>query len=238
MIALITPTGGRQRQFELCAKWMLSQDYKGEVLWVIVDDVVPITSHIVQKSFRENWVIEKVFPEPKWRPGQNTQARNLQAGLDVVKDYGEAISAVFIIEDDDYYTSTYLTQMLLRLHGYLACGEVRTIYVNVKTFLLRKYRNTQHSSLFQTAFVPDLIPIFEDCLIQQKTFIDIIFWRRLETQKNLFISEKPLSIGIKGLDGRPGIGQGHLLRHVTKESIMAGIVQLKQLIGMDYLNYL
>lgn len=44
MIVLITPTGARKNQFELCMRWMLRQTYQGNVVWIIVDDPVPVTA--------------------------------------------------------------------------------------------------------------------------------------------------------------------------------------------------
>jgi hypothetical protein len=239
MIALITPTGGRPKQLGLCAEYMARQDYDGEILWIIVDDCEPITTNLVDSKFKVNWTIKMIYPEPKWKRGQNTQARNLQVGIDVVKQYGDTISAVFIIEDDDYYTNTYLTQMLANLSGFLACGEVQTIYVNIRNFFIRKNKNKKHSSLFQTAFVPELLPIFENVIKTSPRFIDTIFWRQIQQSRiNLFTSEKPLSIGLKGIEGRPGIGMGHNYFPVKKEDSLVGMMALKNLIGIDYLNYL
>jgi len=49
MIALITPTGARPKQIRLCAEWMKRQTYNGSVLWIVVDDAIPITVDLIQK---------------------------------------------------------------------------------------------------------------------------------------------------------------------------------------------
>ena len=77
MIALITPTGSRADQFKLCTMFMERQTYKGEVTWIIVDDAYPSTTDRVDKGFKDNWTIIKVYPTPIWQ-GQNTQSRNMQ----------------------------------------------------------------------------------------------------------------------------------------------------------------
>ena len=235
MIALLTPTGGRLKQMELCAKFMKQQDYEGEVLWVLV--VIPVTVYYIKKSFRENWTIVKVYPEPAWSTGQNTQARNLLVGIKEIKKYLE-IKAVFIIEDDDYYSPRYLRIMLSKLKGYDIAGEMYTIYYNP---ILRGYMrniNGYHASLFQIAFVPELLPIFEMVCATRVRFIDMDFFRTLLSQKkkiNLF-NNMDLAIGIKGLPGRPGIGMGH--KRVNNRLIAdPELVKFKKFLGEDWIYY-
>lgn len=242
MIALITPTGYRSKQIDLCAKWMRRQTYQGDVLWVIVDDVIPSTTDFILPDFKKNWEIKKVYPRPAWVFGDNTQSRNIQAGLDVVKQYPE-VKSIYIIEDDDYYFPTYLEEMEKKLVGVFAAAEINTIYFNVNTISPIYNKNTTHGSLFQTAFKPALIPILEYILyIPINRFIDMQFWSKLQFIKtNLFKAEKVLSIGIKGLPGRPGIGMGHIQERInipTGDIKAEKIKALKALIGLDYLLYL
>lgn len=228
MIALITPTGGRPIQFELCTKWMQNQTYKGKVLWIIVDDCSPVTSD--QVPDRDNWTIVKIHPTLVWSLGQNTQARNIAAGIKVLKDFKD-IEAIFIIEDDDYYRPIYLNRMMANFSNYSLIGERNTIYYNV---LYRRYvtnPNTQHASLFQTAFKPELLSLFEECLPNK--FIDSVIWQRA-TNKYLFY-ENDLAVGIKGLPGREGIGAGHIKAFVMRDD--RDLIYLRSLIGTDANNY-
>jgi len=205
MIVLLTPTGGRPRQFELCQKWMAAQTYKGRVLWIVVDDCLPRTSEI-KEAFPDTWTIVHKYPFPVWRLGGNTQSRNLREGLRVIKALPqEDIEGIFIIEDDDYYRPQYLEKMRALLPGYEAVGEMCTVYYNVTTRRWKKHQNTRHSSLFQTAFVLSALKVFEESL--DFKFIDIAFFKRLNCVY-LFDNEN-LSIGIKGMPGRAGIGKGH-----------------------------
>jgi hypothetical protein len=207
MIALITATGGRSIQFNLCSIFMKRQNYTGEVAWIIVDDCLPITTNFVQTDFRENWTILKTYPVPSWSPGQNTQARNLSVGLNLLlKTFKlEEIEAIFIIEDDDYYKNIYLESMISRLNGFIAAGEIQTLYYNVAYRQFCGNTNVGHSSLFQTALKIEAIPILEQAFTDK--FIDMKFWTLIQN-KNLF-KDGNLSIGIKGLPGRFGIGIGH-----------------------------
>jgi hypothetical protein len=207
MIALITPTGNRPVQFNLCSMFMQRQTYQGKVVWIIVDDCIPITSNIVQENFRGNWTIIKIFPTPPWNQNVNTQARNLAAGFNMLlsRYKKEEIEAIFIIEDDDYYRASYIENMIPRLNGFIAAGEIQTIYYNVAYRQFCTNTNYGHSSLFQTVLKVDAIPILEQAFTDK--FIDLKFWTLVQN-KNLF-KAGDLSIGIKGIPGRYGIGIGH-----------------------------
>lgn len=232
MIALITPTGVRQEQFKLCAAWMLRQDYKDPVTWFIVDDGAAVTTDNVQPDFRDNWNIVKIYPKPSWF-GQNTQGRNILAGIEALKssEYFKDITTVFIIEDDDYYKANYLTEMVNRMANFSLIGETNTIYYNVKFRQYCDNNNRQHSSLFQTAFSVDIIPLVLTCLNHK--FIDAELWAKCQN-KYLFHAGM-LSLGIKGMAGRGGIGAGHG-RGMAFLNDSAG-QYLNQIIGEDARRY-
>ena len=240
MIALITPTGGRPKQIELCAKWMEQQTYKGTVLWVLVDDCMPNTTAFITEDFKPNWHIVKVRPKPYWEYGQNTQARNLLEGIKIIKKYTD-VTSVFIIEDDDYYTPSYLSVMVEKLKGFDAAAQVNTIYYNVETHIAHNNKNMEHGSLFQTAFNIEILPIFELSIKDNYRFIDIVFWKKLKHRKiNLFEDVVNHSVGIKGMPGREGIGIGHRMTTIKKgieRSKLAILIEFKKLIGTDYLYY-
>ncbi len=207
MICLITPTGGRPAQFKLCSIFMHRQTYTGKVTWVIIDDCLPVTTDIVQPTFRENWTIVKIHPSPPWNVNLNTQARNLSVGINyILKTYKyEEIEAIFIIEDDDYYKSIYLENMMHRINGFFAAGEIQTLYYNVIYRQFCTNTNVGHSSLFQTVFKVEAIPALEKAFTDK--FIDMKFWTHVQN-KNLFKADN-YAIGMKGLPGRYGIGIGH-----------------------------
>lgn len=231
MLALITPTGGRSKQFELCCTWMRKQTYTGRVLWIVVDDCPPFTTETIS-GFPDNWTIIKKYPYPYWKQGGNTQGRNLKVGIDIAKKFPkDQIEGIFIIEDDDYYSAEYLEKMVEKLKGFDATGEAFTIYYHVG---IKKYhisKNNLHASLFQTAFSFDMIPEFEKCYGEK--YIDIKFFKNIKNV-NLF-SQENLAIGIKGIIGRAGIGGGH--REQMYRNPDKSLEKLKELIGNDYLYY-
>lgn len=205
MIALITPTGGRPIQFKFCQHFMKNQTYKGEVVWVIVDDCWPVSTDLVKEDFKDNWTIIKVYPKPVWRAGWNTQGRNIKAGIDALINHTKELEAIFIIEDDDCYKTVYIEKMIKYLMGYSSAGEKNSVYYNVFFGGYVINDNTKHSSLFQTVITMDSLPWFEQCLGQK--FIDFVFFSKAENV-NLFNAGN-LAIGMKGLPGRYGIGAGH-----------------------------
>jgi hypothetical protein len=237
MIALITPTGARAKQIRLCTEFMRKQDYEGDVLWIVIDDALPYTTTKVSVS-KDNWNVVKIYPTEKWVVGKNTQAQNLRAGIDELKRHAP-VEAIFIIEDDDYYPSRYLRVMMEKLEGYAIAGEIPTVYYNVVRRAWRYMKNYKHSSLFQTAFRPVLLPLFEKaCSIRGLKFIDLNFFLDVSKEKkykiNLFSGEN-LAIGIKGQPGRGGIGVGHDM-HLRLQPD-PDWSQLKKFIGNDYMFY-
>ena len=231
MIALITPTGARPNQFNICEKVMKAQTYPGKVVWIIVDDYEPRSTDNIKEDFREGWTIHKVYPRPLWQLGLNTQGRNISVGINTLLTnyYEDEIEAIFIIEDDDYYRPIYLEEMTKRLNGFLCAGETNTIYYNV----LFRYHvvnpNVTHASLFQVVFIPEAVSIFRMSLGDK--FIDARFFQILDRSRVNLFHAGTLAVGIKGMGGRPGIGAGHR-KMITRHNRDHNLVYLQNLIGI------
>lgn len=191
-VSVITPTGGRPEALALLARMMARQTYRGALQWIVVDDVNP-ASPVPPGA-------EVIRPEPRWQTGQNTQARNLLAGLEAAK--GEYL---FIMEDDDWYAPDYIRVMILNLEHAGMVGEGRARYYHVGRRLWRRNINTQHASLCQTALRRELVERLAGLCRQPRPFIDIDLWK----QGDGVITRSDFVVGIKGLPGRPGIGEGH-----------------------------
>jgi hypothetical protein len=239
MIALITPTGGRPKQMRFCAEWMKRQTYTGDVLWVIVDDCRPVTINFIKNDFRSNWEIVKLYPTPVWSEGQNTQSRNLYTAITFIKKQ-KNITDIFIIEDDDYYVPEYIEVMLNKVDGFDAAAQANTIYFNINNFVTYKNHNTRHGSLFQTVFSYSMLPLFEQAVQTNAKFIDMSFWKIMERENkklNVFVDEAVYAIGMKGMNGRSGIGVGHTMAGPKHTNRLKALLDLKKLIGTDYLYY-
>lgn len=196
---IITATGARPAAFSLCEKWMAAQDYQKPVRWVIVDDGItpqPITFK------REGWEIILVRPSPFWKPGDNTQARNLLKGLDACDEK----DLIVFIEDDDHYHPSWLSRVARESGRAEVVGENRARYYNFKTKTARQLSNLSHSSLCSTAIRGSAIKTFRKVCTPGVKFIDMNLWRQASSK---YLFPGTMVTGIKGLPGREGIGMGH-----------------------------
>lgn len=178
---------------------MLAQNYTGQVRWVIVDDgneMQPITFK------RDNWVLDIIRPKHRWKEGLNTQADNLLAGLEVIDNDARLV----IIEDDDMYAHDWLKVVDKHLDSAELVGEMLARYYNISTKMARQLSNTKHASLCSTAMRGNAIETFRSVCIPQTKFIDINLWNK-HKNKVLFTGNRVT--GIKGFEGRAGIGMGH-----------------------------
>lgn len=178
---------------------MSAQTYSGAVRWVVVDDgeeAQPMTFH------REGWEVVMIRPTPFWQPGQNTQARNLLAGLDAIGSDERLV----IIEDDDWYAPDWLSTVSAKLEQSELVGESQARYYNIALRRGRQLSNNAHASLCSTAMRGDALSVFRSVCYRSQKFIDLDLWRRARS-RHLFGGHRV--VGIKGLPGRGGIGMGH-----------------------------
>lgn len=199
MLTLLTATGGRPSAFALLEKMMLAQTYAGPVRWIIVDDVHPAQPITFE---REGWELDVIYPDPLWKPGDNTQARNLLAGLEVVP----ADAKLVVVEDDDFYSPDWLETVDKWLERAELVGECEARYYNVATKQGRKLHNRNHASLCSTAMRGNAIKTFRAVCKTAVKFIDIELWR--QTRSRMLFTGSRVT-GIKGMPGRGGIGMGH-----------------------------
>lgn len=198
MLTLLTPTGARPEAWAICERLMARQDYAGPVRWVIVDDG-PVAQPVAFQ--RAGWALEVVRPQPYWQAGQNTQARNLTAGLSVIPDDARVV----VVEDDDWYSPEYLSDVAKWLDRHPLVGESHARYYNVATGRGQQLNNARHASLCSTAMRDEGVRAFRKAVAAAERFIDMRLWRlcpgRLYRTRHV--------VGIKGLPGRGGIGCGH-----------------------------
>ena len=199
MLTLLIATGCRPQAWAISEKLLARQTYGGPARLVIVDDgsePQPVTLQ------RASWSVEVVRPRPYWESGQNTQARNLAAGLEWI----DADERVVIWEDDDYYAPGYLADVAKWLARHELVGESHARYFNVATGRGKAMHNTRHASLCSTAMRGIGLRAFRKAVAQADKFIDMTLWRSCPGR--LFRTQHV--VGIKGLPGRDGIGCGHM----------------------------
>lgn len=206
-ISVITPTGGRPLAFKLCELWMSRQTRQPDQ-WIVVDDY-PVTTECTMGQT----VIRR---EPFWTPeGGITLQKNLIEGLKAVTG-----DIVIIIEDDDWYHPEYIKTVAQKFEQLIPYEEDKfphmvggaiAMYYNINNYSYIIYNNIHHASLCQTAFSSKLIPqvnIIANYFIKER-WLDGRIWQYAKCNKLTYLSKIPPTIGIKGLPGRPGAGEGH-----------------------------
>jgi hypothetical protein len=203
MLTLITPTGARPQAFAICEILMRRQSYAGAVHWIVIDDGPEPTPLSKLKS---GWTREIVRPLPFWALGQNTQGRNLLAGIDAAEMHsGDALRLV-VIEDDDYYHPAWLETIAGELDRAELVGEVPARYYNVKWCRYDTLRNDEHASLRCSAMRGGALATFRNVLATPHIYYDIRLWLAHDDKKTF---SSRLTVGMKGLPGREGIALGH-----------------------------
>lgn len=222
MIKLLTTTGGRPEAWELCKRWVRNQTVKADA-WIIVDDCAEMSD-----MSGIDLPVMLVRPQPFWQPGQNTQARNLLAALESVTPN----DTIIIIEDDDYYAPTWVQSVIEWSKRFELVGERNALYYHVVHRQYRSCGNMSHASLCATAMRGSALNVFKRECQKNHKFIDIHLWRNFRGSKKLF--DTKMTVGIKGLPGRAGIGCGHQMNGKPDPD---GVL-LKKRIGEDASAYL
>lgn len=231
-VTLITPTRDRPEAFALCERWISRQTVR-PFQWIVVDDGdVPINPTMGQDYVRRE-PSEKV----------NTLPENLLAALPLVKG-----RVVVMVEDDEWYAPDYVERMARGLAQAPLGGERHARYYHVGDRAWREKlpNQRQHCSLCRTGFSADLIPrMVEACEVSKllgDPFVDMRFWGvnpgcsgPVPSSVNVSI-DRPLSIGIKGLPGRGGLGSAHRPGSLPKKDPTGA--KLVEWIGEDAQFYL
>lgn len=213
-VTLISPTRDRPEAFSLCVKWMMRQTFSGSVHWLIVDDgdtpVDPIKSGLNQMPHR--WEVERIRREPS--KAVCTLQDNLLEAIPRIKSH-----KVLIIEDDENYVPAYVRTVSGLLEDADLAGEKNARYYNVTSRRWWCPNNQRHASLCRTglraSLLPHLIQACELSKLGKDVFVDLRLWgveKGLQLPKDVRTTLLPggsLSVGIKGMPGRGGLGKSH-----------------------------
>jgi hypothetical protein len=205
MITLITPTRDRPEAFALCEKYVARQTYKGPLQWIVVDDGdVPAKTTMGQTYLRR-----PVSGSP------NTLAPNL---LEAIKHIDPSTEAVFFIEDDDWYSPGYIDGLLPHLKGREIVGLGCHRYYNVSTRRWKIFSNSIYAGLCVTAIAPSMLGwLTQSCkgaIEDNDPWVDLRLWcanpKYPQRNHNSYVLPNyGLSVGIKRMPGRTGLGSGH-----------------------------
>lgn len=227
-VTAITCTGSRTQAFQLCRQYMARQTRKPDQ-WIVVHDSVDVTPELQEASAAE---FELYAGPVRWQEGYNTHRSNMDEALKHVRG-----DVIVIFEDDDWYAPTYIEEMLKVLGNKLIAGEAYAKYYNVGLPGFKTMQNMFHSSLAQTVIHRDLLPELYRAVHSGQLYFDIHLWE--EAFRNniprMLVSNKNISVGMKGLPGRHGIGAGHRAEGYKSD---IDLNKLTEWIGEDVKNYL
>jgi len=219
---VITLTGDRQVPFKLCKKWVLRQTLLPSQ-WLVVDDGKrPLSwSQWAGADYHRR--------KPHKRDPSHTIRLNMLEALKYVK-----YDRVIIMEDDDWYHPKYCETLFGLLNEHDLVGETGGYYYYWPMSRIVHVTSDKHAALFKTGFNKTLYPVIKNiCQTIRGPLIDMALWRKQELGTRLLIPENPpLSIGMKGLLGRPGTTSGW---KETREGYQVdeNNIRLRTLIGDD-----
>jgi hypothetical protein len=198
-VILITATGGRPECTALLAEYVARQTYAGPRLWLVADDCDPPTPVPgADRIIRPPW---------RWRPGQNTYGQNLRLLLEEARR--APMDRLLILEDDEWYGPDYVQTMSAALNDWPLVGEFAPRYYCVRTRTWRIHdqrRHKKHSCLARTGLRRGrLWDKLAQTTVTAPTFYDRPLWAG-ESGK---LIRKRMSVGMKGMPGRAGLGEGH-----------------------------
>lgn len=226
MITLLTCTGARPEQWEYCKDYVASQTYANDIRWIIVDDGEVASS---LRGIPRRIGCEVIRPRPFWKAGENSQRRNMLAGLDTIS----RDEKVVIWEDDDWYAPQYLETLAPLLDRYDLVGEAPAHYYSIPLARYACLNNLRHACLRASAGTRTGVDSLKNCFEQLDVkFHDLHWWHSHRGSRHLFRSK--LTIGLKGLPGRGGVCAQHEYMNGAPDNDGS---MLRQWIGDDAERY-
>ena len=216
-ICAITCTGDRPIPFSLSERWMRAQTIQPD-LWIIVDDG-KIPSQIPDLPY-----VRYIRRERKSTDPIHTMILNLEEAMKYISR-----DKIFIWEDDEYYAPKYLENLSQKLDRYEVVGIGKSKYYYLPGLTYYQHPNMRHASLAQTGFRESFLTEL-NAMMKGDCFLDLRIWNKINPgEVSLSLTEignleyvskngrgyifddrdQNLYVGMKGLEGRIGIGAGH-----------------------------
>lgn len=234
-LIVVTPTRDRPEAFAIARRWMGRQTLATKdppvFEWFIADDGDQPCVGLNQVAGLGQQLLEPGAPPGPPRVIRATYYRhaprkavctlhdNLEDFvtwlLEERKDFNGWLA---IWEDDEYYSADYLETMLLaaKANGPGLVGIADAHYWHVQSRGWHHGGSHVHSSLCRTFlhrhYLGLLRQAIQESRAERSVFIDLKLWAAAKAAKvptTLLEGAWRLSIGIKGLPGRGGLGKGH-----------------------------
>lgn len=195
---VVTLTGDRHLPFKMCREFVLRQTLLPSQ-WLIVDDGY---SKMRWSQYAGAHYVKRIR---RRREPDHTIKLNMLEALKHVK-----YDKVVIMEDDDWYSPNYCSEMFEALDEVDLAGESGAVYCYWPLSKVVRIESDEHAALFKTAFTRECFELVTDiCKTTKGPLIDVPLWKKFEGSK--FLSQQgrpPLAVGMKGLPGRAGTTSG------------------------------
>lgn len=170
---LITTTSGRPKAFERLAKYVSQQTFDYHQ-WLIVTD---------------DWEDYK-FPKDKRvkvvkRDGSEDTLPSLNHNLLTALEHVGDHDRIAIMEDDDWYHSSYLYEINRLLDKGDLAGFNEDAYYYVLSRRAKRWHNQDHASLAATAFKASVVPLVQEVCRKGDVFVDGLVWKQWKGTKIL-----------------------------------------------------
>jgi len=207
-ITVITCTADRPRAFELCERWgartieHFLESGGVDVQWIVADGG---KNKVTCTKGQEHVLVLH----------QENLTLNILANMTAALAHARYEVAAFI-EDDDWYAPDYLWWLSAMLTDDIdLVGEGFVRYYQLKLAAYFQHNNKQHASLSSTILGPRALDAFRVYLPRARNaYFDMQLWTMKLRGKIIapaisLAKAKTHVVGIKGMPGRRGVGQGH-----------------------------
>lgn len=171
-------------------------------------------------NFRTDQMILHIDWKPPYNNSKPDLVQRIYEGVGSAQDHG--IDFVFIVENDDFYPSEYLSKMG-DPEGFDFIGCEHSYYYNLRNLTWQRFDHAHRSSLFNTGFRISAMDGFswERLIRTNEVFLDIEIWKwaRKRNRRKVKFVESTGSIGIKHGIGLCG-GKGHRMEMLNKDPDM------------------
>lgn len=196
-VTLLTPTGYRPEAFALCEYWMSRQNFTGKAQWIVVTDETDASGAAVDRCVMGQYVIHR---RPRGNDPPHTLSANLRVGLPAVTS-----DRLLIIEDDEYYAPDYVETMMQWLEEAPLVGEAGPLYYHLPQRKWKRSSIDRHTTLSRTGLQREVYTALAGACRSDGWLVDGRLWRAAwRGERMLRRQQRPLSLGIKGMPGRPG----------------------------------
>ena len=200
MITAISTTRDRPLCFSLLEQWVAAQTVKPDQ-WLVVNDTYRPASYAYTMQ-------QEVIHRKRKKVEGLSICENWQAAIPRIKG-----DVVVVLEDDDYYHPSYIETLSAMLEQAEVAGFTNDVYYNLRLKRFHRRHNVTDCALAATGFRSSLLPRLKEIATRQSVYLDLPLWDEGDERKLTRDNKAPdglqYHVGLKGMPGLAGLGNGH-----------------------------